>query len=128
MELTAKQKRFVQEYLVDLNATAAASRAGYKNANVGRRLVSKSNAVKEAIAEEQQKRAERNELSQDYVLKRLVIEAENYEEGSSHAARVSALNLLGKHLGMFTDKVQMEHSGGLDLRAEVRAAILERQK
>lgn len=35
MALTPKQKRFVAEYLVDLNATAAAKRAGYKDPNIG---------------------------------------------------------------------------------------------
>ena len=40
--------------------------------------------------------------------------------------KLKALELLGKHLGMFTDKVQVEHSGSLSLQAEVRAALLER--
>lgn len=45
MALTAKQERFVQEYLVDLNATQAAARAGYKNAEKGRQLVTNSKVV-----------------------------------------------------------------------------------
>lgn len=35
-KLTEKQKRFCEEYLIDLNATQAATRAGYKNAEIGR--------------------------------------------------------------------------------------------
>ena len=44
MKLTDKQKRFVDEYLIDLNATAAAIRAGYsrKTANrIGQQNLSK---------------------------------------------------------------------------------------
>ena len=35
-KLTEKQKRFGEEYLIDLNATRAAARAGYKNPEIGR--------------------------------------------------------------------------------------------
>lgn len=51
MALTAKQQRFVEEYLVDLNATQAAIRAGYsaKNADkIGPELLGKTR-VAEAI-------------------------------------------------------------------------------
>ncbi|WP_419069874.1 terminase small subunit, partial [Ruminococcus sp.] len=34
-KLTEKQKRFGEEYLIDLNATQAAARAGYKNPEIG---------------------------------------------------------------------------------------------
>ena len=125
-KLTPKQERFVQEYLVDLNATAAAIRSGYKNHNIGRQLITKNN-VSSAIRAEQEKRAKRVNVTQDYVLERLQLEAERNEENSSHAARVSALNLLGKHLGMFADKMQVEHSGEMNLQAQVRAVLLERR-
>ena len=49
------------------------------------------------------------DLDRDYVIRRLMEEAERYGEGSSHAARISALALLGRHIGMFTEKV--EHFG-----------------
>ena len=45
-------------------------------------------------------------IDRDYVLRRLVEEAELSGEGASHAARIAALALLGKHLGMFTEKVE----------------------
>ena len=125
-KLTPKQERFVQEYLIDLNATAAGGRAGYKNTDSGRQLVTKSHVLN-AVRAEQDKRAKRMNVTQDYVLERLQLEAERDEEGSSHAARVSALNLLGKHLGMFVDKMQVEHSGEMNLQAQVRAVLLERR-
>lgn len=68
MALTPKQKRFVEEYLVDLNATAAAKRAGYKDPNIGRQLITKNNvsdAIQKAIADRQ----ERTEITQDMVLR-----------------------------------------------------------
>lgn len=106
-KLTPRQERFVQEYLIDLNATAAGGRAGYKNTDSGRQLVTKSHVLN-AVRVEKEKRAKRMNVTQDYVLERLQLEAERDEESSSHAARVSALNLLGKHLGMFVDKQNID--------------------
>lgn len=68
MALTPKQKRFVAEYLVDLNATAAAKRAGYKDPNIGRQLITKNN-VSEAIQRAIADRQERTEITQDMVLR-----------------------------------------------------------
>ena len=65
--LTAKQKRFVEEYLVDLNASRAALRAGYTRAEAGRRLVTQSH-VSEAIKYARKERSERTQVTQDRVL------------------------------------------------------------
>lgn len=72
--LTPKQQRFVEEYLIDLNATQAAIRAGYspRTANEqGAQNLAKL-SVAEAIAEAQAEREERTKIDADYVLKRLV--------------------------------------------------------
>jgi phage terminase small subunit len=72
--LTPKQQRFVEEYLVDLNATAAAERAGYSKKtaySIGQENLNKPEiaaAVAAALAE----RTERTRIDADYVLKRLV--------------------------------------------------------
>ena len=69
-KLTAKQDRFVSEYLIDLNATQAAIRAGYaeKGAAVeGSRLLAKTK-IADAVAAAQAERAKRTEITQDYVL------------------------------------------------------------
>lgn len=71
MSLTQKQKRFVQEYLVDLNATAAAIRAGYseKTANrIASENLSKPD-IQSAIQEAIEKRQKRTEITQDMVLR-----------------------------------------------------------
>ncbi|ABF63533.1 PBSX phage terminase small subunit [Ruegeria sp. TM1040] len=70
MALTAKQERFVAEYLIDLNATQAAIRAGYsaKTAySVGHENLKKPEIAK-AIQEANSKRSERTEITQDRVL------------------------------------------------------------
>jgi phage terminase small subunit len=61
------QKRFVDEYLIDLNATAAAQRAGYSDPNWGRALLTKPN-VADKIAERQRDRQIRTEVTQDRVV------------------------------------------------------------
>lgn len=72
-KLTPKQERFVDEYLVDLNASAAARRAGYsaKSANrIGPELLGKT-CVREAIEKAKAKRVARTGITQDDVVKEL---------------------------------------------------------
>lgn len=71
--LTPKQQKFKDEYLVDLNATQAAIRAGYSEKTArqaGAENLSKP-VIAEAIAEGRAKLSERTEIDQDWVLKRL---------------------------------------------------------
>ena len=78
MSLTAKQSRFVAEYLIDLNATQAAIRSGYslKTANrIGPELLTKP-LVAAAVSAAQSQRAERTKIDADWVLTRLAAEAE----------------------------------------------------
>ena len=72
-DLTPKQHRFVEEYLVDLNATQAYLRAGYKAIEEAARrnaarLLTKAD-IQAAIALEMNKRSDRTEITQDRVLK-----------------------------------------------------------
>lgn len=69
-KLTERQKRFVSEYLIDLNATKAAERAGYKDPNIGRQLITKNN-VSAAIHKAMQAREQRTEITQDAVIREL---------------------------------------------------------
>lgn len=162
--LTDKQERFVKEYLVDLNATAAARRAGYKDPNKGRQLVTKSN-VAAAIQEEKDKRATRTEITQDRVLLELArigffdprkifddagnprsindidegtaaaislmdVETTVSEDGTAtytkkvrFADKLRALELVGKHLGMFNG-TSVQLSIGSDIRAAVEDFVI----
>ena len=72
-KLNQKQARFVQEYMVDLNATQAAIRAGYSERTAysqGQRLL-KHVEVQAQLQKAMKKRAERTEITQDMVVKEL---------------------------------------------------------
>jgi len=129
MSLTPKQEAFVSEYLVDLNATQAAIRAGYaeKSADVeGSRLLVNTKVAK-AVAAAQAKRSERTEITQDYVLAvitntiercqqaKAVTDHDGEETGEwtfNANAVLKGAELLGRHLAMFTDKKTVTHHDG----------------
>jgi len=75
--LTAKQQRFVDEYLIDLNATQAAIRAGYSAATAGQGgdQLLKNIEVAKAISERQVKRSTETQIDAAWVLTRLAAEA-----------------------------------------------------
>ncbi len=112
----AKQQRFIDEYLIDCNATQAAIRAGYSEDTAkqqGSRLLTVTD-VRAAIDDAISERSSRTLISQDAVLLGLLEEARERGDGSSHSARVSAWAHIGKHLGMFIDK--REHSGIVEIK------------
>ena len=110
-KLTEKQELFVQEYLIDLNATQAAIRAGYKEDNaysMGAENLKKPQ-IAERIEEVMNERAARTDITQDRILNELakIGFAENGRIGDAivkTADKIKALELLGKHVGMFQDK------------------------
>ena len=106
MALNEKQAAFVREYLVDLNATQAAIRAGYSEHTAG--AIGHENLqkpeIQSAVVAGIQEREERTLISQDEVVKGLKGLAE--DGGNPAPARVSAWSWLGRHLAMFTDKVE----------------------
>lgn len=167
-KLTPKQKLFVDEYLVDLNATQAAIRAGYstKTSNEqGNRLlanVSVRTHIDQAMAE----RSRRTGVSQDRVIRELArlafvnpddvinlnsatvkrdaseedlaaIQSVKVKTSSSDTGemverevrlndKLKALELLGKHLGMFKDKVEI--NGQVDVSMSKLNSILDQLK
>ncbi|MFY1885184.1 terminase small subunit [Achromobacter xylosoxidans] len=74
MALTDKQRRFVDEYLVDLNATQAAIRAGYskKTAYSQAERLLRNVEVARGVQDAQAQRSSRVQADADYVLRRLV--------------------------------------------------------
>lgn len=133
-KLNSKQQCFVLEYLVDLNATQAAIRAGYSAKTAysqGQRLL-KDVELQGALQEAQQKRAEKVGLDAEWVVTRLQQVAERcmqaepvmqfnhdtkemeetgeYKFDSSGANK--ALDSLARHLGLFNDKVQVTGADG----------------
>lgn len=115
MALTAKQQMFVKEYLVDLNATQAAIRAGYSVKTAGQigDEILKKPEIAAAVQAGMDARSQRTEITADYVLDtiRKTIERCQSAEEYQPAAVLKGAELLGKHLKLFTDK--LEHSGGV---------------
>ena len=115
MSLTPKQALFVEQYLIDLNATAAAKRAGYSEKTAeqqGYQLLQKP-SVQQAVEEAKEIRSERTGVTQDEVIAGLRKEATLEGDGSSQSARVPAWAHLGKHLGIFTDNLNLGGSVGI---------------
>ena len=130
-ELTDKQKLFINEYMIDLNATAAALRAGYaakSAADIGYKNLNNPR-VKRYIDDMMREKEDSLIAKQDEVLRYLtsVMRGESTSEvvvvvgegdGYSSAKRVSknpdekertrAAELLGKRYGSFTDRVEMD--------------------
>ena len=120
-KMTPRQQRFVDEYLLDLNATQAAIRAGYSARTAeqqGPRLLGNA-GVAAAIQAAQEARSERVHITQDDVLRGLRREATLTGEGSTHAARVSAWGLIGKHLGMFLERRQQVGEDGQPVNSQL---------
>lgn len=93
---------------MDLNAAQAALRAGYKNLEIGRQLITKNN-VSSAIQEAKRARSERTEITQDYVLAKLKEITDKPASDASdsdlkYSSKIKALELLGKHVGAFDGK------------------------
>jgi len=117
--LTAKQAAFIREYLIDLNATQAAIRAGY-SAKTAQEQSSRllSNAIiRENVQKAMDERSETVGLTAADVLRdinavkadamRKTYDKDGNEVMANHTAALKALELQGKHLKMFTDKVEL---------------------
>ena len=140
-KLTPKQNRFVEEYLIDLNATRSAGRAGYSEKTarqIGSENLSKL-AIQEAIAKAKIERSEATKIDAEYVLQgavelfercmQHVRPAKNPKTGkplidddgnalyvfnTGGAAR--ALELVGKHVSVAAfNKDRLEISGEISL-------------
>lgn len=168
MALTPKQKLFVDEYLIDLNATQAAIRAGYSPNNadkIGSELLGKTR-VSDAISKAMAERSRRTGINQDRILMELAKIAlvnpanvvdfdeatildsalpedlaavasvkvkrfptkggEGIEREIKFYDKTKALDLAGRHLGMFKDK--LEFSGALETERTKLDDLIEQMR
>lgn len=129
--LTPRQERFVEAYMLEPNATQAAITAGYAadSAHVtGSKLLANAKVLM-AIEERQEERSIRVQYDEDYVIQRLIDNVERCRQAEpvrDMRGRIiegqfqfnardanKALELLGKHKGMFVDRTRLE--GGIDV-------------
>ncbi len=187
MSLTAKQKRFCDEYLIDLNATQAAIRAGYSEKTAYRTGADnlKKPQIEEYIAKRQKELSRSTEITQERVIKELALIAFSNNADYAHVVekkmqveaggalvdvldkdgnpvmyrtvepvlteelteeqkralavikkgrdglevkscdKVKALELLGKHLGIFTDKIEANVND--TTRSELQELLAQRK-
>lgn len=115
MALTNKQMNFVNEYMKDMNATAAYRRAGYKaEGNAAEAAASRllSNVkVQAEIAKRTEELKKKSDLTVEWVINELKKNHLRAIELGEMSASNKALELLGRHLGAFMDKVAV--SGNL---------------
>lgn len=108
--LTDRQELFCREYIKDLNAQAAAKRAGYseKMANAKAYQFLKVDRIRDKIAELKKDSMRRLQLDADDILRRLVRIADQTEQAGDYNAAIRSLELLGKHKALWTDKTVNE--------------------
>lgn len=113
MALTKKQQLFVDEYLIDLNATQAAKRAGYSEKNsfkIGSELLQKT-TVSEAIQRRMKDRRARTEITQDKVL--LELSRIAFANGSDYAKVVEKTRIveITDSAGKVVDEKEIKYKG-----------------
>lgn len=116
-KLTDKQRTFVAEYLVDLNATQAAIRAGYSASNAGKigpELLGKTR-IANAVQEAKLQRAEKTQRTALDVLKDIQAVSREAWEGGDLKTALKGFELEGRHLGMFLDRVDNTIKGKVEI-------------
>ena len=134
--MNVKQARFVDEYLIDLNATQAAIRAGYSAKTayaIGNKLL-KETEIKESIDAAMSSRSERTGITADKVLadieliKADAMKAMADKDGNlamvNHGAALRDCELQGRHLEMWSDKLKV--SGEISIADALRARAAAR--
>ena len=135
--MTAKQQRFCDEYLIDLNATQAAIRAGYtaKYANTNASKLLQITTIQDFIKKRMDEKEKQLIADQDEVLKYLtaVMRGQSVasvlareETGADHVIekppdekeRLKAAELLGKRYGLYTDRVEQDVDMELNIKID----------
>lgn len=116
-KLSDNEARFVQEYMVDLSQMNAVIRSGNKSKNprqIGWQLMQRAH-VRAAIEAEMKKLADSLQISAKSVLWDIQRVATKAEEDGDLSTALKGRELLGKHLKLFTDKVEL--TGNVTIQA-----------
>ena len=122
--LTPKRHAFVKHYVLSGNSTDAARLAGYAVRSAkqeGSRLLTFAD-VRAAVEAERGRLQERSDLRADDVIRGLRRIAE--DESAPHSARVQSWKILGQHLGLFNEKLEVSHSVDIEPLTEFSIAQL----
>ena len=105
-ELTEKQKLGCYEFIKDLNGTQSLIRAGYSKNYAERKqyLFFQNEKVQDYITHLQKKRSKKTGITPEEIVRRLLRISERAERDDELPSAIRALELLGKHQAMFTDK------------------------
>lgn len=114
MALTPKQSIFAHEFLIDFNLTQAAIRAGYraKSASGAGYRNLRNPEVMQLIKDAADERATKHGLNPDQILADLIDLKDSAINAGSFGPAVRALELAGKHLRMFVDRVELAGENG----------------
>lgn len=142
LKLNEKQKRFCEEYLIDLNATQAAIRAGYSEKTaytIGQKLTKKSEVkayIEEKIETLKNERTADTQEIMEYLTSVMRGESESEEivlkgvgKGSqkiekiqkrpSEKDKLKAAELLGKRFGMFNEKTNISDAVPVVIESDI---------
>jgi phage terminase small subunit len=139
-KMTRKQQLFIREYLIDLNATKAAIRAGYskKTARQHAARLMTNVYISAEIEKVTQARLQRLEITADYVLKAIVSTVERCRQAEQVMFQGSPVpglykfdatnvlkgaELLGRHLKLFTDVVEVDDKRDFEVQ-DVKQKLL----
>lgn len=118
--LTAKQRLFIDEYFVDLNASKAVLRAGYTTNNpnrIGTELLNHPLVMKE-IKVRQDERTKKLELKSEYLINKLVDIMEDPDVKTSDVLR--AIELAGKSIALWKERQEISGPDGAAIEYEQR--------
>lgn len=118
--LSPKQLRFVEEFLVDLNGTAAVLRVPY-NTKWPNRIafqLLENPAIRIAIDALRAERAKQSDVTKDYVLKGIMKAIRLAEEAGNLNALLRGHELLARHLGMFVERTEISGPDGEAIKME----------
>jgi phage terminase small subunit len=122
--LSARQKRFAEEYVFDFNATAAAIRAGYSIKNADKQAYTLCRHAGIAFYIDHLTKTKETNITvvdENWIVQKIIKTIEKAEEITNLTAALRGLELMARHKGMLTDKQEITGKDGGPIEVERRA-------